>query len=120
MKVNANQSRGFGLYQVILERMLHQLVNLQDYHSRITIVRIDLHFPDGQALNHKHEMAEALHLFLRNISEYKELVVYFGDRLMTSGLNNMQFILQALIDSSLFHKIASVKNSNGYQSSQQI
>jgi len=55
MKVNANQSRGFGLYQVILERMLHQLVNLQDYHSRITIVRIDLHFPDGQALNHKHE-----------------------------------------------------------------
>lgn len=49
LKVNANKDKDYGLYPVILKRIYDQLTNLQEYHSRITIVRIDLHFP----LNHK-------------------------------------------------------------------
>lgn len=49
LKVNANKDKGYGLYPMILKRIYDQLTNLQEYHSRITIVRIDLHFP----LNHK-------------------------------------------------------------------
>ncbi len=49
LNVNANKNKGYGLYPVILKRIYDQLNVLQEHHSRITIVRIDLHFP----LNHK-------------------------------------------------------------------
>ncbi len=55
LEVNANKAKGYGVYPVILDRMLNQMVNLQGYHSRITMVRIDLHFPSGHTTNHKHE-----------------------------------------------------------------
>lgn len=49
LNVNANKNKGYGLYPVILKRIYDQLNILQEHHSRITIVRLDLHFP----LNHK-------------------------------------------------------------------
>lgn len=55
MKVNANKGKGYGVYPVILERMLEQLTNLQEYHSRVTVVRLDLHFPEGHVTNNKLE-----------------------------------------------------------------
>lgn len=55
IKVNANKDRGYGLYPVILDRMYNQISNLQDYHCRITVVRIDLHFPDSHVTNNKLE-----------------------------------------------------------------
>ena len=54
-KVNASKSKGYGVYPVILERIHNQMVALQSYHSRITVVRIDLHFPLDHETNHKHE-----------------------------------------------------------------
>ena len=51
LKVNASKEKGYGLYPVILKRIYDQLTILQGYHSRITIVRIDLHFP----WNHKND-----------------------------------------------------------------
>lgn len=53
--VNANKAKGYGVYPVILDRMLNQLVNLQSYHSRMTVVRIDLHFPADHVTSPKHE-----------------------------------------------------------------
>jgi len=55
MKVNANKDKGYGVYPVILDRMLEQITNLQEYHSRVTVVRLDLHFPEGHATNNKLE-----------------------------------------------------------------
>lgn len=54
-KVNADKDKGYGLYPVILKRIHDQLSILQEYHSRITIVRIDLHFPWGHKTNNKLE-----------------------------------------------------------------
>ncbi|WP_030137759.1 inovirus-type Gp2 protein [Pseudomonas fluorescens] len=55
IKVNADKTKGYGVYPVILDRMYTQITNLQDYHSRITVVRIDLHFPDGHVTDNKLE-----------------------------------------------------------------
>lgn len=66
MKVNANKNKGHGLYQVILDRILNQIVNLQSHYSRITIIRIDLHFPDTHIHNHKHEN-ELLSQYIKKI-----------------------------------------------------
>ncbi|MBH3442232.1 inovirus-type Gp2 protein [Pseudomonas moraviensis] len=55
MKVNANKNKGYGVYPVILDRMLDQITNLQEYHSRVTVVRLDLHFPEGHGTNNKLE-----------------------------------------------------------------
>lgn len=55
LEVNASKAKGYGLYPVILDRMHSQIVNLQSYHSRITVVRIDLHFPANQTHDHKCE-----------------------------------------------------------------
>lgn len=54
-EVNANKAKGYGVYPVILDRMLNQMVNLQSYHSRMTVVRIDLHFPVDHVTNPKHD-----------------------------------------------------------------
>jgi hypothetical protein len=55
MKVNANKGKGYGVYPVILDRILAQITNLQEYHSRVTVVRLDLHFPEGHVTNNKLE-----------------------------------------------------------------
>lgn len=55
MKVNANKDKGYGLYPLILDRMHTQITILQEYHSRVTVVRLDLHFPDGHVTNNKLE-----------------------------------------------------------------
>ena len=55
LKVNANRDKGYGLYPVILKRIYDQLTNLQEHHSRITIIRIDLHFPTNHKTNNKLE-----------------------------------------------------------------
>lgn len=55
IEINANKYKGCGVYPVILDRMYNQVVNLQGYHSRITVVRIDLHFPNSHTHNHKCE-----------------------------------------------------------------
>lgn len=55
MKVNASKDKGYGVYPVILDRMLDQITNLQEYHSRVTVVRLDLHFPEGHVTNNKLE-----------------------------------------------------------------
>lgn len=55
IKVNADKCKGYGVYPMILDRMHSQIFNLQSYHSRITVVRIDLHFPAGHTRNHKYE-----------------------------------------------------------------
>jgi hypothetical protein len=55
LKVNANKAKGHGVYPVILGRTRDQLMSLQSYHSRITIVRLDLHFSAVHTPNHKHE-----------------------------------------------------------------
>lgn len=55
MKVNANKDKGYGVYPVILDRMLEQITNLQEYHSRVTVVRLDLHFPEGHVNDNKLE-----------------------------------------------------------------
>ncbi|MDR8385609.1 inovirus Gp2 family protein [Pseudomonas sp. JL2] len=55
INVNVNEDRGYGLYPMILERIYDQITNLQSYYSRITVVRIDLHFPDGHVTDNKLE-----------------------------------------------------------------
>lgn len=55
LKVNASKAKSHGVYPVILDRMHRQMVNLQSYHSRITVVRIDLHFPANHTHDHKCE-----------------------------------------------------------------
>lgn len=55
MKVNCKSKYGQGLYSAILDRIYAQVLNLQSYYSRITIVRIDLHFPDSFDFGHKLE-----------------------------------------------------------------
>lgn len=55
IQVNANKTKGHGVFPMILDRIYTQMVNLQAYHSRITIVRIDLHFPTGHTTDNKLE-----------------------------------------------------------------
>lgn len=55
LKVNGSEIFKLSLYPVIIDRIFDQMTTLQDYYSRITIVRIDLHFPDSHQLNHKLE-----------------------------------------------------------------
>lgn len=54
-KVNASKDKGYGLYPLILKRIYDQMSNLQEYHSRITIIRLDLHFPWNHTTNDKLE-----------------------------------------------------------------
>jgi len=55
LNVNACKDKGYGVYRLILDRIHAQLTNIQQYHSRITVVRIDLHFPWDHKTNHKLE-----------------------------------------------------------------
>lgn len=55
LKVNSNVVGELAVYPAILTRIYDQLLALQSYYSRITIVRIDLHFPDSHTPNHKLE-----------------------------------------------------------------
>src|SRR6218665_550772 len=43
--VNCGEHNEHGVYRLILKGIHDQLVALLSYHSRITIVRVDLHFP---------------------------------------------------------------------------
>lgn len=55
LKINSSKTLELSVYPVIIDRIYDQLSSLQSHHSRITIVRIDLHFPNTHQLNHKLE-----------------------------------------------------------------
>lgn len=55
LKVNSSKSRKLATFKVILDRIHREMSALQSYHSRITVVRLDLHFPDGHAHDNKLE-----------------------------------------------------------------
>lgn len=55
LKVNASKTEGYGVYTVILDRIYKQVTYLLGYHSRITVVRIDLHFSANHTHDHKCE-----------------------------------------------------------------
>lgn len=55
LKVNSSKPRKLATYKVILDRIHREMSALQSYHSRITMVRLDLHYPDGHAHDNKLE-----------------------------------------------------------------
>lgn len=54
-KINSCKARNHGVYPALLRRILDQVRALQSHYARITIVRIDLHFPAEKSLDHKLE-----------------------------------------------------------------
>lgn len=55
LRVNSSPTRELAVYPAILERIYNQVLSLQSYYSRITIIRVDLHFPENHNTDHKLE-----------------------------------------------------------------
>ncbi|MDH0571554.1 inovirus-type Gp2 protein [Pseudomonas sp. YQ_6] len=55
LPIRASVKRNKKSYVEILARIHDQLFSLMTHHSRITVIRVDLRFPDGPRLGHKKE-----------------------------------------------------------------
>jgi hypothetical protein len=62
LRVNASEHCKQGVYIEILKSIHDQLNALISYHSRISVIRFDLHFPDAQPVDAKLENSQVQHL----------------------------------------------------------
>ncbi len=66
LPINASAQHGHECYVQILQTIHDQLNALLSYHSRITIVRLDLHLPNSLDIDHRNE-GKLLSLYIKQI-----------------------------------------------------